>query len=137
MATRTIYLVSFRYSSAQRAHFGIFVPSEADPSKGTLIHAVGAPMAGYRLEFKRNYSPGESQQPYVMDPIGDVYSQHIVNSTDTAKGSDSTPRGNLEVAASLVPTPGISQNFLAPVNDVRISCLPALNSHTYVFPDHQ
>lgn len=31
--------------------------------------------------------------------------------------TDSTPRGNIEVAASQVPTPGISQNFMAPVND--------------------
>jgi hypothetical protein len=33
-------------------------------------------------------------------------------------GKDSTPRGNIEIAASQVPTPGISQNFMAPVNDV-------------------
>ncbi|KAJ5224968.1 hypothetical protein N7468_006193 [Penicillium chermesinum] len=28
----------------------------------------------------------------------------------------STPAGNIEIAASQVPTPGISQNFMAPVN---------------------
>lgn len=118
MATRTIYLISFRNSPSQRAHFAIFVPSAADPNRGTLIHAVGAPMAGYILEFKRNYSPAMTQQRHETFPIGQVYSSNIVDSVDTAMTKDSTPRGNIEIAASQVPTPGISQNFMAPVNDV-------------------
>ncbi|CAG7935421.1 unnamed protein product [Penicillium salamii] len=117
MATRTIQLVSFRNVSSQRAHFAIFVPSAADPKRGTLIHAVGAPMAGYILEFKRNYSPAMTQQRHETFPIGQVYSSNIVDSVDTAMTKDSTPRGNIEIAASQVPTPGISQNFMAPVND--------------------
>ena len=63
MAPRTIYLVSCRNAAHQRAHFSIFVPSAADPEVGTRIHAVGAPMAGYTLEFNRNYSPAASNQP--------------------------------------------------------------------------
>lgn len=57
MATRTVSLISFRNAPSQRAHFAIFIPSATDPKRGTLIHAVGAPMAGYVLQFKRNYSP--------------------------------------------------------------------------------
>lgn len=121
MASRTIHLISFRNISSQRAHFAIFVPSAADPKRGTLIHAVGAPMAGYILEFKRNYSPALTQRRHETFPIGQVHSSNIVDSTDTAMTKDSTPRGNVEIAASQVPTPGISQNFMAPINDVSSS----------------
>jgi hypothetical protein len=121
MATRTIHLISFRNAPSQRAHFAIFVPSAANPQQGTLIHAVGAPMAGYILEYKRNYSPGLTQQRHETFAIGQVHSSNIVDSTGTAITKDSTPRGNIEVAASQVRTPGISQNFMAPVNDVSYS----------------
>lgn len=77
-------------------------------------------MTGYILEFKRNYSPSEdSTEKYTMIEIGHVESENIVDSTSTGKCSDGIPKGNLEIAASQIPTPGISDNFLAPVNDVR------------------
>jgi hypothetical protein len=38
------------------------------------------------------------------------------------KKADANPRGDIEVVASQIPTPGISENFLAPVNDVS-ACL--------------
>ncbi|KAJ5934606.1 hypothetical protein N7466_004153 [Penicillium verhagenii] len=117
MATRTIYLVCYRNSSSQRALFAIFVPSAADPFEGTLIHAVGAPMVGYVLEFKRNYSPVLTHRRHEIFPIGQVDPSNIVDSVDEAETKDSTPRGNIEIAASQVPTPGINQNFMAPVND--------------------
>jgi hypothetical protein len=75
-------------------------------------------MAGYRLKFKRNYSPGESQQPHTMVLIGEVDVQNIVDSATTTRSTDSTPKDNLENAASQVPTPRVSENFMAPVNDV-------------------
>ncbi|KAJ5501800.1 hypothetical protein LT330_000704 [Penicillium expansum] len=116
MATRTIYLISARNTSFQRAHFSIFVPSATNPDRGTKIHAVGAPMAGYVLEFKRNYNP--SLEPHDQKfSIGYVHSSDIVDSPDAAPSIDSTPRGNIELAATQIPTPGISQNFMAPVND--------------------
>ena len=55
--SRNLYLIKYRQASTQRAHFAIFVPSAANAQVGTLIHVVGAPMAGYQLEFKRNYNP--------------------------------------------------------------------------------
>ncbi|KAJ6070616.1 hypothetical protein N7467_011935, partial [Penicillium canescens] len=87
--TRTIHLISFRNSLSQRGHFTIFVLSAADPNRGTLIYTIGAPIAGYILEFKRNYSPTITQQHHKTFLI------------------------------SQVPTPGISQNFIAPINDIR------------------
>lgn len=89
-----------------------------NPDEGTLIQAVGAPMTGYALEFKRNYSPADGMEKYNVYAIGETDSFHIIDSTPGAKYTDLTPRGDLEIAAAEIPTPGISENFLAPVNDV-------------------
>lgn len=120
MPTRTIYLTKSRTSRSQRAHFAIFVPSPSNPSKGTLINAVGAPMAGYMLEFKRNDCPETTQQGHCeFFSIGEVDSSHIVDAAeDGVASTDSEPRGKLEMAAARVRTPGVSENFMAPVNDV-------------------
>lgn len=117
MATRKIYLISARNTPFQRAHFSIFVPSATNPDRGTKIHAVGAPMAGYVLEFKRNYNPSLDPHDRTF-PIGQVASSDIVDSPDAAPSIDSTPRGKIELAAAQIPTPGINQNFMAPVDDV-------------------
>jgi hypothetical protein len=101
-----------------RAHFAIFVPSARDERTGTLIHVVGAPMAGYRLEFKRNYCPEASNQPHTVTNIGQVYASHIVDSTSGLQSIDDRPNGNIELVAAQVPPPRISENFLQPVNDV-------------------
>ncbi|KAJ5562879.1 hypothetical protein N7535_002675 [Penicillium sp. DV-2018c] len=117
MDTRTIYLLSYRAAPRQRAHFAIFVPSAAVPTMGARIHVVGAPVTGFRLEFVRNYCPDETQRAVKIFAIGQVYSFNIVDSVGTAQTTDSIPRGNIEVAASHIPAPGISENFMAPVND--------------------
>ena len=80
-------------------------------------------MTGYFLEFKRNYSPADTEEPHTVIPVGNVDSAYIVDSTTEEKRTDYTPSGKLEIAASEVPTPGISENFLAPVNDVSSNFL--------------
>jgi hypothetical protein len=108
MATRNLHLVEFRPSPRQRAHFAIFVGSAADPQKGTLIHVVGAPMVGYSLEFKRNYIPTETNQPHTITLIGQTNAQNVVDSTNSQKAIENTPRCNLEMAVAQVlfrPTP--------------------------------
>ncbi|PMD33309.1 hypothetical protein L207DRAFT_571503 [Hyaloscypha variabilis F] len=117
MDVRTLRLVSFRQSARMRAHFAIFVPSARDERIGTLIHVVGAPMAGYRLEFKRNYCPDASNQPHTVISIGQVYANHVVDSANDLQSIDDRPNGDIEVAATQVPPPRISENFLQPVND--------------------
>ncbi|PYI08705.1 hypothetical protein BO78DRAFT_339142 [Aspergillus sclerotiicarbonarius CBS 121057] len=118
MPLRSVFLVSSRNSPGQRAHFSIFVPSAASPTIGTSIHVVGAPMMGYELEFKRNYTPSVNEEPYEMVMIGQVDSHNIVDSSgESSMFVDHTPRDNLEVAARQVPPPRISENFMAPVND--------------------
>jgi hypothetical protein len=83
-------------------------------------------MAGYRLEFKRNYIPGNSQQLKDYVPIGSVFAGNIVDSSPTAAATiDTTARGNLELVAEQVRPPPISENFRAPVNGVSISFSPS------------
>jgi hypothetical protein len=121
MTLRTVHLIASRNAEAQRAHFAIFVPADGAPEQGTLIEAVGAPMTGYMLEFRRNYSPSnDSLENYEIIPIGEIDSANIVDDDSGIKRADADPRGDIEIVASQIPTPGISENFLAPVNDVSI-----------------
>lgn len=118
MATRQLYLLKYRNSSSQRAHFGVFVPSAADTHVGTLIHVVGAPMAGYSLEFRRNYKPAESNEPHETVSVGQIANQFVRDETHTQRVRDNKPNGPIENLASTIRPPGISQNFLAPVDGV-------------------
>ncbi|KAI1905855.1 hypothetical protein LOZ12_005065 [Ophidiomyces ophidiicola] len=121
MAPRTISLIAFRNSPSQRAHFAIFVPSASNAEFGTLIHVIGAPMAGYQLEFKRGYNLATTHQLYTQVSIGGIDSQHIsdlpANLSAGIAIKDSIPKCSMEVAATQVLPPRISENFLAPVND--------------------
>jgi hypothetical protein len=79
-------------------------------------------MVGYSLEFKRNYSLSTGDQP--LDQcveIGEIVTENIVDWPMGEERKESIPKGRLEVAATQVAPPRISQNFLAPVNDVGTS----------------
>ncbi|KAI9835729.1 MAG: hypothetical protein M1819_001907 [Sarea resinae] len=118
MSTHTVYLVTCRNDAKQRAHFSIFIPQEADPERGSLIEVIGAPMVGYRLEFRRAYRLADTPQRYTLVPLGLVQAQHMQYPPALEEGSDETvPKNDMERAASAVPPPRISQNFMAPVND--------------------
>lgn len=124
MATREVYLATYRYSTAQRRHFAIFVPSVASHEVGTLINVVGAPMAGYQLEFRRNNRPMDNRELEELALLGHVPAAHIVDSTDFGIIVESTARDNLERVATQVPPPPMSQNFL-PLSTVSVqSFLP-------------
>lgn len=124
MAPRIVSLVAYRLSPNQRAHFAVFVPSASNNDFGSIIHVVGAPMAGFQLEFKRQYAITLTQRPYTREPIGQIDSQYLADDlfdTSTISSTpirDSTPKCEIELVASQIPPPGISQNFMAPVNDV-------------------
>lgn len=85
-------------------------------------------MAGYKLEFERNHVPASRQhyQHYELFPIGQVDSVNIVDSEDEVYSVDDSPRGEVEIAAAQVKPPGISENSLAPVNDVCHPFFPSL-----------
>lgn len=120
MSTRSIFLISSRNAPSQRAHFGDFVPLAADSQQGTLINVVGTPMVGYKLIFQRNYTPAATGHDEMV-PIGRVGSEHVVDFLSGSSSEDSTPRGTLEILATEVSPPRISEDFMAPVVDVSFA----------------
>ncbi|KAK2836833.1 hypothetical protein FQN49_006681 [Arthroderma sp. PD_2] len=122
MTCRPVHLLTSRASSAQRKHFGVFIPFAKDPQNGTVIHVVGAPMVGYKLEFKRNFSPSTAQPPHKSVLIGHVVADLVTdgetNIDSTVMELDYTPKSELEKTASQLPPPPISKNFMAPVDGV-------------------
>jgi hypothetical protein len=124
---RTIYLISYRPTLAQRAHFAVFVPNgqltnQDNPEQclGTVIHITGTPMNGYALEFKRNYLPERSRQPKKMYALGQVQGDLVVDPpvNDGRPSNDDTPNGILETIAAQEAVVRRCENFRAPVNDV-------------------
>lgn len=124
MATQILYLLTSRTSSAQRSHFALWIPSTANPKKGTSIEVLGTPLTGYGLEFKRNYSlDGHTGQGCSIIPIGEVDTVNVAGSTDGSDDgapttTDCVPRGNIERVASQMLPPGVCESVFGPVNDV-------------------
>ena len=131
MASRPIWLAKFRSTALQRAHFALFVPSDAyieqdpndriKPCVGTLIHVVGLPMAGFRHEFKRNYDISQTTRLEKMVRIGWLESKLVYDPETQVVTVEDTARGQLDNEATKLPAPGKSKNFMAPVNNV--TCL--------------
>lgn len=119
MSTRTVYLIAYRNTSQQRAHFAIWVPYKDNGTVGTQIHVVGTPMSGYQLEFKRVWDPYSDPEKKEIFAIGQIDTALLHDWAGTQLVRDATPMGNLEMVASQVPPPRANQNFMAPVNDVR------------------
>ena len=103
MANKTIYLIKFRRAVAQRAHFAIYIHEGAFPGQGTLIHVVGAPMAGYSLEIRANYNLAATTQRYTAHRLGEI---------------PTSLAATMQQLASTVRPPGVSQNFMGPVDGV-------------------
>ena len=117
MATRTLYLLIYRTQTVQRAHFGIWIAYSEGGDIVTKIHVVGNPMIGFTLQFKRKYDPKETARAPQIVPIGIIDASHV-HIFEGERTEDTVPRGDLEQAASQIPPPRPSKNFLAPVNDV-------------------
>jgi hypothetical protein len=121
MATRTLYLARYPKVTG-RAHLAIFVPSAADAEVGTLIHVVGAPMMGFQLVFKRNYPPHDPQEACQTVPIGEIDSAYIAEDPPhITRSIDDAPKDRIEQVASQCPPPGVSKDFMAPINEVSDS----------------
>ena len=76
-------------------------------------------MMGFHLEFERGYDPSANPQKKEIFEIEHIGSGRVHDWTGD-KCIDSTPRSDLEVIASQIPPPRKSENFMAPVNEVRI-----------------
>ncbi|KAF2757270.1 hypothetical protein EJ05DRAFT_500813 [Pseudovirgaria hyperparasitica] len=127
MTYSPVWLCKYRRSSNMRYHFALFIPNKAYVSqnpqdknevcKGTIIHVVGAPMAGYSHEFKRNYDTSTSDQLRGLVHIGHV-DQGLVYEPPTEDFSrHSSAMSSLERVALQIQAPRASENFMAPVND--------------------
>lgn len=85
-------------------------------------------LRGSKLRTPSAYISGRADRiftgdPHVSWPIGQVDSFHIVDWPSGVRATDTNPKGDLELAAIQVPAPGISENFMAPVNGVCSSKL--------------
>jgi hypothetical protein len=110
MSNPHVYLIKYRRLATQRAHFAVYVPDDGFPGAGTLVHVVGAPMAGFQLEIKKPYNLAITTQAYTSRELGQVPASSV---------------RNIEQLASTVRPPGISQNFMGPVDGVSQSIDPA------------
>lgn len=127
MSWHPIYLAKYRLSPFQRAHFAIFIPNLEDASKhpndrstlckGTLINVVGAPMAGYIYEFKRDHCCAESKDLEKLVQIGALQARAIAED-ELNEQSTAEP---FEKVALQLPAPGRNENFMAPVNNVSLT----------------
>lgn len=131
--SRNIYLIKSRNSSRMRAHFGILIPNtdtctqdlhlhttdpETPPFLGTVIHVIGAPMAGFHLEFKRNFDANRDQELKEVILVGSINGIHVADPPFTNFSREDKPICTVEAVATQIPPPRKSENFLAPVNDV-------------------
>lgn len=131
MPSRPVWLAKSRISKSQRAHFAIWILNAADASKdpntrsvpcrGTVIHVVGSPMAGYQHQFKRNHACGSAQDLESLVQIGSVDSAYVTDPPTYVYSEDDTAIGQLDAMALRIPAPRRSENFMAPVNDVSSS----------------
>lgn len=125
---RTVYLIAFTYSSTQRRHFGLLIPKlengEESNTDGTLIHAVGAPMTGFNLEFKRSYNHETSRTRHELYNLGTVPVSVINQLTEQPhqrmQRLQPAPQTILEVLAFIVPLPQRAP-VNEPVNNVSIA----------------
>jgi hypothetical protein len=108
MDTRTIYLISACNTTFQPANFSTMRERNQGPRRQ---RSYGRLSPSIKTKLQPKYG---ATRPAL--PIGEVHSSLIIDSsTDAPPRIDPTPRGNIELAAAEAPTPGISQNFMAPV----------------------
>lgn len=111
MSSRLIFLIIYAAPQGRRAHFSIWVPEEEDAPEGTIIHVIGGPPFGFKLEFKRKYKPEATQRIKQVIPIGSVLAEHLHHSGSNP-GAQDMPRNNLERAATQIQPPRANPDFL-------------------------
>lgn len=102
--SREIYLLVFPQRNTP-AHWSIFIPEANSVVKGKVIHVVGSPFTGYKLEdkptFPENPSRSSEQQPHSGCDRKQRYYGHPEHDI-------------LEARAKLVQPPGVSPSPLNP-----------------------
>lgn len=132
MPNRPVWLIKFRPSARQRAHFSIFIPfpqhsnenpnNKNSPCRGTIIHVVGTPVA-MALQFKSNIACNTTRSFESAVLLAYVDDSLIVDQTPSPSRPNEVlerdnPIGKIEREALHIRPPR-GGNVLAPVNDVR------------------
>lgn len=108
--TRPIYLLVFP-SFLFPAHWSLFVPTLADPSAGKRIHVTGDVANGFRHEFGRGYTLGESMQQYKLLLIAEVKQGFVV---------DDVPEG-IDEGGAIDPMEGLALTIPAPTKSLVVA----------------
>lgn len=116
--SREIFLLVFPQRNTA-AHWSMFIPEANSAVKGKVIHVVGSPFTGYKLEFKRNYDTTKTNRPFQKIPLGQVSNNHIQDVIGKGVTTDTQDHDTLEARAKLVQPPGVSPSPLDP-NAVRL-----------------
>ena len=132
MSSRAVYLAKYGPKSS-RGHFAIFVPNlkynsntlETDWRKGhcvgTIIHVVGEPlMAGFALEFKRNYDCFLSTGLLKLLLLGAINDTYLFQLDSDKIVREAVPRCLVETISSKVRPPPKGQDIRAPIDGVSI-----------------
>jgi hypothetical protein len=95
--TREIFLVVFPQNKVP-AHWSMWIPESDGAVEGKIIHAIGSPFQGYKLEIK-SYNISKTARRYHQISLGSIHD-------DWLPWLDSKAGG--------VPTPGVSRTPLDP-----------------------
>jgi hypothetical protein len=105
---RAIHLVVYN-SPLFPAHWGLWIPSAADPKVGKFIHATGDAAKGFEISFERNYNISVTRRRHQILPIAQVLDQHVLDVVgDGSRSSDQTAHDYIEQVALSVPAPARS-----------------------------
>lgn len=105
---RQIQLIVYR-SPLFPAHWSLFIPTESNPDFGKRIHAIGDPLHGFQLEFKRGYDLSATSSKKTVIDLCRVDGVHVVDGP-AERGSDKIPIDDIEKKATEVPAPEGSMN---------------------------
>lgn len=119
-----LYLLCFIPSPLFHAHWSIFVPSQAEPQRGTVINVRGDPLHGFVHEFQRGYIPTEDpDKPPFVTKLSSVTESVARPDGPSQPGTDATAYTELERLALSIAAPGPSLGRGAS-KDVSLLWLP-------------
>jgi len=105
-AYRKVFIISYNAGGLFEDHWGLWIPSAANPDIGTIIHVKGDSLKGFELEFKRNYNRTITSAIYIPYEIADVDPKYIVDTKGDGKPfADTIAHDKIEQQALLIPAP--------------------------------
>ncbi|KAJ9294310.1 hypothetical protein DTO271G3_6885 [Paecilomyces variotii] len=109
--SREIFLLAYPQRNTP-AHWSIFIPAANSVSTGKVIHVVGNPFIGYRLQFKRNYDTTKTNRTFHKILLGHVSNDCVRDVEGNGVTTDTEDHDILEARAKLVQPPGVSPSPL-------------------------